>query len=322
MLPSQLRAAIAAELAPFPEKTLARAAAELTSRYKSGRSSGALGAAADRAAYIALRLPATYAAVRRVLDEVHARAPRADVRTLLDLGAGPGAALWAAADAFPSVGFTTLIERDTELIAAGKRLAAHSPLAPLRNANWIARDLTLPEPLPSADLVIVSYALNELSPRQQAALIARAWAAARELLVIVEPGTPPGFANIIAARKALLASGAAMVAPCPHGGRCPMETAGDWCHFAARLERTAAHRRLKQAELGYEDEKFSYVALSRRPPDPAAARIVRHPRHHKGHTELLLCAPAGLQREVVTRSDKQRYRAARKAEWGDEWSDV
>jgi ribosomal protein RSM22 (predicted rRNA methylase) len=98
-----------------------------------------------------------------------------------------------------------------------------------------------------------------------------------------------------------------------------MKAAGDWCHFSARVERTAEHRRLKQAELGHEDEKFSYVAASRVQPDRATARIVRHPQRLRGHVKLQLCAEDGLRQETVTRSQKEKYRAVKRVDWGSRW---
>jgi ribosomal protein RSM22 (predicted rRNA methylase) len=78
---------------------------------------------------------------------------------------------------------------------------------------------------------------------------------------------------------------------------------------------------LKQAELGYEDEKFSYVIGARVPARQAATRIVRHPLKHPGHVHLTLCTGEGLQRLTVTKSQKERYRRARKVDWGEEWDE-
>ena len=98
-----------------------------------------------------------------------------------------------------------------------------------------------------------------------------------------------------------------------------MATARDWCHFGARIERTSTHRRIKRGELGYEDEKFSYVVATPLACDPAPQRIVRHPIFHSGFVELQLCTTDGLRIEKVGKSRKQAYRAARKAAWGDSW---
>ena len=91
----------------------------------------------------------------------------------------------------------------------------------------------------------------------------------------------------------------------------------DWCHFAARVERSSLHRRLKEGELSYEDEKYSYLALSRNPVVLPPARIVRRPRHHPGWIELPTCAPEGLVTLRVTKRDRDGFRAARHAAWGD-----
>jgi ribosomal protein RSM22 (predicted rRNA methylase) len=96
----------------------------------------------------------------------------------------------------------------------------------------------------------------------------------------------------------------------------------DWCHFAQRVERSAQHRKLKGAALGYEDEKFSYVIASRSSFPPVAARIVRHPQKHSGHVGLTLCGRLGLETRTVTRSDTQNYKLARQAQWGEAWGEI
>jgi ribosomal protein RSM22 (predicted rRNA methylase) len=78
---------------------------------------------------------------------------------------------------------------------------------------------------------------------------------------------------------------------------------------------------LKQGELGHEDEKFSYVAATRLSSEKAKARIVRHPQRFSGFTKLQLCTPEGLQQVTVTRSQKEKYRAVKRADWGSAWKD-
>jgi ribosomal protein RSM22 (predicted rRNA methylase) len=106
-----------------------------------------------------------------------------------------------------------------------------------------------------------------------------------------------------------------MIAPCPATTPCPIEPP-DWCHFAARVERSSLHRRIKEGGLGYEDEKFSYIALARQPVVLPEARIVRRPVHQPGLIELHTCTPAGLRTERIRKSNREAYRAARHAMWG------
>jgi ribosomal protein RSM22 (predicted rRNA methylase) len=95
---------------------------------------------------------------------------------------------------------------------------------------------------------------------------------------------------------------------------------GDWCHFAQRIARPSFQRSIKSATLGYEDEKFSYLAVTRLAPHPIDARIVRHPQIHSGAIDLALCTRAGtLASRTITKRDKASWRAARDAEWGDPW---
>ena len=98
-----------------------------------------------------------------------------------------------------------------------------------------------------------------------------------------------------------------------------MAAAGDWCHFAQRLERTSLHRQIKSAAVGHEDEKFSYLVFSRTPHAAAKARIVRHPQKRTGHVQLILCTPQGLRDQTISKSQKEEYRLGRKATWGDAW---
>ena len=171
---------------------------------------------------------------------------------------------------------------------------------------------------PESDLIIASYALGELAGDEAIEILRKAWTAARVALVVMEPGTPAGFARIRKWRELLLAHGAHMAAPCPGEGACPMD-AGDWCHFAQRVERMSIHRKLKGGALGHEDEKFSYLSFTRSPVTRARERVLRHPLHRPGLVELQLCSGTTTRTEKITKKDNERFRAARHVSWGDAW---
>lgn len=291
-----------------PVRELERAVQALSDHYRARKPTAQLAMAGPLrvAAYLVSRFPATYAAVSGALGQLGDWAPS----SLLDLGAGAGAASLAAQQRFPSVTTMAAVEADGEFLTAGRHLVPR--------ADWRQADLREAPSWPPQDLVIVSYALGELPVAARAACIEQAWQATAQLLVLIEPGSPQGFSLIRDARSRLLEAGARMVAPCPSEAPCPM-AGSDWCHFAQRLERSALHRRMKHASLSYEDEKFSYVAVSRTAAALPAARIIRRPAHHKGLIELQLCRGADTVTTRVPHKDRERFRAARKAAWGEPW---
>jgi len=293
-LPDELSDAIQEYASHFSTAELAAAASRLSEAYRRGLPPP-LASAADRAAYLVTRLPATYAALKRAAAELPF-----EPQSWLDLGAGAGAAAWIAR--CPA----TLVDANADW--------DHLLPRPVRR---VAADLTrLPE-LEPHDVVSLAYVLNELPPAARPRLIDEAWRLAQRALVVVEPGTPAGFALIASARRQLVEAGANLQSPCPHCGPCPLE-GSDWCHFAVRVERSRLHRQLKGGSLGFEDEKFCYLCALRAEAAPAPARILRHPEIRPNRIRLTLCTPDSVVDETVTRRDPL-WRAARKASWGDRW---
>ncbi|MDX6351446.1 MAG: hypothetical protein QOF84_6236 [Streptomyces sp.] len=323
---STLQAALADLLDGLPPGRAAQAVDRLIATYR-GRTAGKTPILRDRsdvAAYAAYRMPATHAAVRAALGEFRARAGEWTPATHLDVGGGTGAATWAVADAWADAGgahTSTVLDWSQAALDLGRELAAGAEWASVREAQWRRAPLSgaTAARLPEADLITVSYVIGELADPDRAAVIAEAARAARGAVLVVEPGTPDGYARVLAARDQLIAAGYTVLAPCPHNAACPVE-APDWCHFAARVTRSSLHRQVKGGSLPYEDEKFSYVAAARFPAAPAPARVVRHPQIRKGQVLLDLCTvEEGLRRKTVTKRHGDAYRAARDADWGDAW---
>lgn len=316
-LPAPLQAAIAELLAA--NGNVARRAGMQSEAYRAMRPSAEVVAdGADLAAYVAVRLPATYAAVTAVLDEVGRRAPGFAPNSLLDAGAGPGTAAWAAVEAFGSLAHITLVDHNRQFLDIAGRLAAASSVPALVAAERL-RGTLLASPLGERrfDLVVTSYALTELPDDEVIEAALRLWARCDGVLAIVEPGRTRDYQRLMAIRAALFEAGAAIVAPCPHERECPLPE-GDWCHFSVRLPRSRAHVQAKGGSLGYEDEKFSYLAVARPAilSRPAAARVIRPSVVRKFEVALPLCGTEGLEQRAVARRDPG-FKAARKLDWGD-----
>jgi len=315
-LPPVLTAALDRLAHGRPRSTIAARAAAISNAYRSGGGSTVIRDADDALAYAFARMPATYAAVTACLQQVIARDPERRPVRLLDVGAGPGTATFAAAEAFLSLVDFSLIDANPSLRDLALTLAQDVPaLAGLRyQAGDAGKTLTDAQ---EADLVIASYVIGELSNRDQAGLADALWARTHDLLLVIEPGTPAGHARIVALRQRLIAAGAHVIAPCPHDLPCPL-VAPDWCHFVQRLARSRGHMQVKGVELPFEDEKFSYVALARTPPARFAARVLAQPLVGKDEIAAKLCQADGQAAVVkVARRNKPAYATAKRWRWGD-----
>ncbi|MGC4996273.1 small ribosomal subunit Rsm22 family protein [Streptomyces sp. DT195] len=314
-----LRSTLAGVLDGLPPRQAASAVERLIANYRGDTPTNApiLRDRADVAAYAAYRMPATFEAVCSALEAFADAVPEWVPGSHVDVGGGTGAATWAVAATWGGERPVTVLDWAEPALALGREIAGAHPV--LRGAEWRRARIGAALELPATDLVTVSYVLNELSGPDRAALVDTAAAAARSV-VIVEAGTPAGYERIIEARDRLIAAGFRVAAPCPHSAPCPIVPGTDWCHFAARVSRSSLHRQVKGGSLAYEDEKFSYVAATRLPADPAPARVVRRPQIRKGQVLLDLCeADDRLSRTTVTKRHGDLYKAARDAEWGDAW---
>ncbi|HVU73123.1 MAG TPA: small ribosomal subunit Rsm22 family protein [Mycobacteriales bacterium] len=257
------------------------------------------------------RAPATQAAAAQALAWTATALPEGWAPAhAVDVGSGTGATATALLDRWPAAALTCL-EPDAAARALGQ--------AAVPQAEWRAGDLRSAV-VPPADLVTAAYCLDELGRADVDAAVDRLWAATREVLLIIEPGTPAGFALIREIRSRLIAAGATIAAPCPHDDACPM-AGGDWCHSAVRVVRSAQHRSAKEGVLGHEDEKLAYVAASRLPVTRPVARVLRHPRYATKLVTLRTCDVDGALHDVkVPKSTGEAYKRARAVKWGDAWS--
>jgi ribosomal protein RSM22 (predicted rRNA methylase) len=314
-LPAELKAALEAKLHGLSRSDAAERSARISETYRAGGSSAAIRTEADALAYALARMPATYAAVTAGLNALCAIRPDFAPKNLLDIGAGPGTATWAAAETFSSLADFTSIDANAALRALALDLFDKSSrLAKHRYTQGEARAAL--SDAESSDLVVASYLLGEMGDTERADLADLMWTRTSDTLLIVEPGTPGGYTRILALRARLIASGAHVAAPCPHEGECPL-VAPDWCHFTQRLPRSRAHKALKDAQLPFEDEKFAYVALTRAGVARRPARVLAQPDVSKVEVTAKLCAPDGLVMAKVPRRTKADYARARRWRWGD-----
>ncbi len=305
-LPLSLREALSDLADRLPGKELARAAASLAASERANLPAR-FDEASVRIAYAVTRMPALYATVSLALNELPFQPA-----SVLILGSGPGAVAWACAQRWPGDLSLTLVDPNPEWAEVAAEMGAPA-------AVWIRSDLRKLAPPEPHDLAVASYSPHEFTEKEQSRLLEEAWFMARRALLILAPGNALGFEGIRRMRSWLIDRGGHIQAPCPGNGQCPVPL-GDACYFSVRVDRSRAHRMARGGGLGFEDEKFSYVLAMKEPATPTAARIVRPPAIHSHLIDISLCNAKGLERARITKKDKDTWKSARKADWGDRWT--
>jgi ribosomal protein RSM22 (predicted rRNA methylase) len=263
-------------------------------------------------------LPATFAQLTGAMAAARAQAPNWQPGSLLDIGSGPGTALWAAMAQWPSLTHFTAWERETAFIKIGQHLAQSSEQLAKSSVTWERIDVSrkLKHASEKYDLIVIGHVLNELKSDAQQQVVALAWEHCTGVVLLVEPGTSAAFPALKSARAQLLALGARTLAPCPHDHPCPL--VNDWCHFPQRLQRPQFQRRAKAALSQWEDCKFAYAAMARfAPANVPQARIIRAPQITKTYAEAQLCTAGGIVQHRAGKNDREAFKRTKKLQWGE-----
>ncbi len=299
--------------------------------------------------YAMTRMPSTYAAVNKALsmfmDTISDEERESlKINSLIDVGAGTGAATIAALSFF-DINDICLIEREENMMKVGRELLnealnekkpnnevsqdelnmdklgvndKNNNGQPAGNVEWIKKNFKEIEnnSVKSADMVISSYMLNELNGKDLLNAVQKLFNLTNNVLLIVEPGTPKDHRNIIKMKDYLSSIGANIVAPCTIERGCNLPD-DDWCHFKVRVERTKLQKGAKNGELAYEDEKFTYLVASKKLSSRATSRLIRHPIINKNTIDAKFCENGEIKEVTYTKGDKEIFNMLKKADVGE-----
>ena len=315
-IPLELEQAIENQIKDIKINELKNEAEKLSDRYLNEERTGKtlLSKEIEAWAYSIMRMPATFGAVTNVLKNTLNIIKNNKFKTLLDIGSGTGASIWAV-DNLLEVEKIICLEREEAMRKIGQSLLKDNEK--IRDIEWINKDITKEE-LPTAEIIIMSYVINELAEEDRKKVIEKILELDYKFILIIEPGTPEGFKNIKQIQKEALNKGKYIIAPCTTQEICKLPE-DDWCHSVVRMERTKIHKLLKNAELSYEDEKFSYIVISNEKYDLPESRILRHPIIEKGKITLKLCEKGNINEKIITKKDKENFKKAKKKNCGDEF---
>lgn len=311
-LPLDIKNKIESLIDSYKISDLKRATKNISDKYlnESGRGDRLVISKQDVLTYAVIRMPATFAAFSKALKYTLELIDD-DIESVLDLGSGTGSVIVASKYLLnhPSI---TCLEREKEMINFAREVIDEK-----NSVNFIECDSSKGLPDIKADLVTASYFYNELDDATKEAVLEAIWEKSNKYILIVEPGTPTAFSALKKARDFFLKKGGHIIAPCPHADKCPLAE-DDWCHFVTRVARSRLHKLLKDADVPYEDEKFSYLAISKEAVNGCKSRILRHPLIQGGRITLELCTSEGnKETKVVTKSNKESFKIAKKSQAGD-----
>lgn len=313
-IPDILENAIEEKLNHVKLTELKQYASQLSEKYMYQKRTGdtLLNTEIEALAYSIMRMPATYGAVYTALKHTLERMD-GNIQSVVDIGAGTGAATWAISELLDTKDIQCF-EREQVMLELGKSFMSQNPN--LKDVSWKYMDIVEDDLDVKADLVVTSYMLNEIKPEERKNVINKLMKSSNHIILIIEPGTPAGFKNIREVQKIAIENGFHIIAPCTFQGVCSLPDR-DWCHSIVRMERTKVHKLLKSADLPYEDEKFSYIAISKEKYDNSGIRILRHPMIEKGKITLKVCHNGEIEDMIVTKKDKELFKMVKKKKCGD-----
>ncbi len=301
-LPPALRQAVDAALEGVSARDLAAASDALVAALsrRGARRPVSMSPTISRArAYLAARLPATYAAIRARAG--CGRRNAAGIRA-----AQP--ARFRCRSRHRALGRTRLLagSRQPRRWSKPAPRCANSAKASRRASRRRAASTGAPRFRPGRAIWSRSpMCWTNSIPRNARPSSSSSGRSTADTLLIVEPGTPAGWQRILDARALLLKQGAQMVAPCPHAQRLSAGRAR-LVPFLPPASRSRAHLQAKGAEVPWEDEKFSYLAVARNSADLPAARVIAPPRAGSGKVELKLCESDGKAQTVADHQARGR----------------
>ena len=214
----------------------------------------------------------------------------------VDWGCGTGIATRAVLVNFGAKAFDRVALCDRSPLAmkfAAQRVRRLVPGLPV----WLEATPPL-----SADLLLISHVLTELSLEQEQPLVDLARAA--KVVIWVEPGTFDCSRRLIGIREQLR-NDHQIYAPCTHRQACGIQAesnAQHWCHFFAPSPPETFQNRhwarfAKETGIDLRSLPVSYLVLDRRPVPAApagAVRVIGSARLRKGHALVLGCDAAGV----------------------------
>ncbi len=290
----------------------------------------------DALSYMVWRMPQTAMVTEELLLRLSEEDPDFYPRSVLDIGGGTGSSILPLISIYPETQITILEEQNVML---GALKIFRENINVSEEINTVRQSLQDYNEKKEYDLVLSSYMINELTDDEIRKAADKIYSLTGKYFIASVPGTPLFFRKLEKLKILLMEKGMEITAPCIGTHPCHLKS-DDWCHFYRRVERSSLLRRLKDGELSYEDEKFSYVIMRKKSQgenhveshedtqndeiiretgneNTSEARIIRHPLQGKGYVDMELCLEDRTEKMRLSRSKTEDFKNVKKLKWGD-----
>lgn len=200
-LPKIVQERVEEEIKNIKLSELRKVSEEISNKYldnKNGTNKSILNTKLQVLAYSIMRMPATYAANTKVLEYVFRKVNKEEVKNIIDIGAGVGTSAWAILQYINNPNILC-IEKQKDMQELGMHIM--DGIEELKNVYWENLDIINSNIKRTADLVICSYAINEIPKEKRIDIVNKIIELSDNLAIIIEPGTPAGFENIKLIKK-------------------------------------------------------------------------------------------------------------------------
>lgn len=321
-LPQKISDVISGILSNQKENDWILRAKKLHDRYISREQNGIyINDSLNALAYLSLRIPATYAQIYSAFLQVQEMIPSWNPKSLLDIGSGPGTAVWAANDIWTGLKKAKCIDKDKNLLSIGDEIAKKTSISV--DISWERGDIReMSEHENKYELVVIANVLNELTLSQQENLLKKAFDQCNGVLIIIEPGTSIGIDIIQKVSKTFIGK-ANLLAPYINNSLPPdSET---WIHFSQRFIRPEFQRRIRQymrdsslMASGWEDSKYAYLATGKIFPEVMIwGRCIGPVKKQKGYLEIPVLTKDEIKQIKILKRNKKEYNFAKNLKWGE-----
>lgn len=308
ILPQELQEKVNKLYLSLNKKVLTETQKNLTDKYKNqtGRSKSLIDSKEDSVLYAISRMPATYSVIYTLVDSLIEQGLLKNIESVIDFGSGTGAGYFALKELLGSIKMS-FVENDKNMIDVFKFLTEGG--VDVEKADILRNDKSM-----SADLVMTSYVLSEMTEVDRVLAFEKLLESANKYVLIIDTGTPRTYENMMKLKKLSKNYGWQVIAPCM-SEKCGL--VDDYCQFYARVERSSLHKLAKTGSLSYEDEKYFYLLFSKEDVEKVGQRVIRRPIIKENNIELTLCSKDGVQKQNFTKKNKDLFKKAKKSKIND-----